>query len=198
MKTIAPRLDVPVSRPRVPSANRRGRAGQEAGERGFILLGVIVVIAALVGALTVTLRGSNEAMRNASSLRSRELVTQALQQGLDVGLVQLERTDPAWFQDVTVNNAWDLFDGPDDTLNDDFVANGSTFPNSGPYANEVRLRVGARPTQRTQAPPGEDARNAYGQVIELQIAADMPASPQSAEERVAVGVQVPIQSSYSK
>ena len=62
-------------------------------QRGFILLGVILVISVIVASVMLTLRTSSETLRQAAGVRSRELVSQALTHGLNAAMVELEGVD---------------------------------------------------------------------------------------------------------
>lgn len=166
-------------------------------QRGFILLGVILVISVIVASVMLTLRTSSETLRQAAGVRSRELVSQALTHGLNAAMVELEGVDPVVFSDPVATGTWDIFDNP--MPGNGFVTGGvPNFPQSGPFNGLVNVRVGLRQGQLTQPPPGEDVRTSYGFIVELQLSADMFQTPNPAEERVAVGVQVPAEFSHSK
>jgi type II secretory pathway pseudopilin PulG len=165
-------------------------------QRGFILLGVILVISVIVASVMLTLRTSSDTLRQAAGVRSKELVSQALTHGLNAAIGELEGVDPIVFSDPIATATWDIFDNP--TPGNGFVPAAMTFPPSGPFQNLVNVRVGLRQGQLTQPPPGEDVRTSYGFIVELQLSADMFQTPNPAEERVAVGVQVPAEFSHSK
>jgi len=169
-------------------------------EKGFILLGVIVIIAIITATVTLTLRQSTDGLQQAGGLRSAELTSTALEHGLDRALAQLQNTDVASLLTPPMNgtrSAWDIFDvensGPGW-----LTAGRLPYPASGPYQNEIQVRVGLRMGQTTQAPPGENAVNGYGYVVELQLSAEMVGIGQAAEQQVAIGVQVPQANSYAK
>lgn len=180
----------------------RDRRRPRADERGFVLLGVILVVAVIVATVTLSLQQSTSVLREAGGMRSAEMVSAALNHGLDAALGKLQRTDPASL--ITVDAPWDIFS--DDGLGVPWVEDpdwtavgaGALFPPTGPYAQEVEVRVGMRLGQLTQPPPGEDARNGYGYIAEIQLSARAAGFGREAEERVAVGVQVPHTRSYAK
>ncbi|MFO0726908.1 MAG: hypothetical protein U1E65_24195 [Myxococcota bacterium] len=165
-------------------------------QRGFVLLGVILVISMIVASVMLTLRGSADVLRQAAGIRSRELVGQALTHGLNAAIAQLETTDPTVLSDAAATATWDIFDNP--TVGSGFLPAALTYPPTGPYAGKVNIRVGLRQGQHTEPPPGEDVRNSYGFIVELQLSADMNQTQNPAEERVSVGVQVPIEYSHAK
>ncbi len=185
--------------PQPPCRRRRRRPEQ----RGFVLLGVILVVAVIVATVTLSLEQSTSVLRQASGMRSAEMVSSALNHGLDAALGKLQRTDPASLIEAPAGQ-WDLFDpaapGAEWVLDEDWAAVNGTrqFPATGPYAGEIDVLVGMRMGQLTQAPPGEDARSGYGYVVELQVSARAAGFGREAEERVAVGVQVPHTRSYAK
>jgi type II secretory pathway pseudopilin PulG len=160
-------------------------------ERGFVLVGVILVLAIIVAAVTMTLSSSTDTIREQNALRNGEIAQAALSHGLAVALEQLQQSDPVQLYEVD----YDIFD-PDPGVQD--FTPSISYPPNGPHAGEVTIRVGLAPLQRTQAPAGEDVRNTYGYVFEVQLSAEMTGFGSAAEERVSVGVQIPHDNSHSK
>ena len=168
-------------------APRRTRRG-----RGFALLVVVLVLAVLSAAVAVTLEESVDTIRSSGLARSRELVRSGLEHGLHLGVSQVQQMDAATLESPA--NDWDIFDAehaiPVD-LGRDFIGP-FVYPPAGPYTGQYRVRVGLRPALRTRAPPGEDVRHAYGQIVEVQVGVEAQAvGMPPAEERVSVGVLLP-------
>ena len=173
---------------------RTRRIKQSDLERGFVLLGVILITAVLVAAVTLSLRGSTDGLQESSRLRSNELANAALNHGLTRALDALASSDPVTLTDPA--NDWDIFNRPATAV--DFVPPDVYPPAGMPFAGELNVRVGLTPGQRTAAPIGEDVRNSYGWVVEVQVSAQTTGFGNQAEERVAVGVQIPHEFSHSK
>lgn len=178
------------------------RRRRRSSQKGFILLGVILVVAVLVAAVTLTLTGSSESLKETTSVKSAEISQAALNEGMSRALAQLGTMDPAvLYSGTPANNdifTWDPVNPPVDFIDDGVAPAGFPYPPTGPYAGDVMVRVGMRPGQRTQAPAGEDVRNTYGYIIEVQLSAEMTGFGTQAEERVAVGIQIPHEYSHSK
>ncbi|MCC7381223.1 MAG: hypothetical protein IT384_05300 [Deltaproteobacteria bacterium] len=180
------------ARPNRPKTGRRRRA-RRAEARGFVLIGIMLMVAMMVAAVTVSLRGSTDSLREASQMKNAEIAQAALTHGINMAMDKIQVTDPATYMDMTLD--FDIFDDP--FLSAPWVPP-ETYPTAGPYANEMNIRVGYRPGQRTSAPAGEDVRNSYGFVVEVQVSAEATRFGAQAEERIAMGLQVPHQYSYSK
>jgi len=165
-------------------------------QRGFSLLAVLLVLTVVFFVLATTVRYSSSGLEEQTSSRSRELIKATLDHGVALGLDELQRTDPSDF--VGLGNRFDIFENWQSAEN--FVPGGPiTYPPEGsPFAGELEVRVGLRTAQRTRAPAGEDARTAYGVIVELQVSARTNTeSTDDAEERVSVGVRVPVSLSHS-
>lgn len=185
-----------MSNAHLPTKHPRGaprRRGRRPQERGFVLIGIILMTAMMVAAVTVSLRGSADTLREASQMKNAEIAQAALSHGINMAMDKIQVTDPATYMDMAVN--YDIFDVP--FLGAPWIPT-QTYPPAGPYANEMNIRVGYRPGQRTSAPAGEDVRNSYGFVVEVQVSAEATRFGAEAEERIAMGLQVPHQYSYSK
>ncbi len=181
-------------------------------DRGFALFAVVVLLAVMTAAAAVALDEAVESLQSSAQVRASHLVKSATDFGLNVAMLQVAQVDA----DTLVGRAaeLDLFEEPGKppTGTGGLSPGGNGADGKSPfvelvggpdellypaepsrYAGELRIRIGARPGQRTRAPAGEDVRTAYGQVVELQLSVE--ANPDSTippvEERVAVGVVVP-------
>lgn len=180
------------------SRTRRCLPRRRPRSRGFALFMVVLILAITSAAVAVTLDESIANVRNLGTTRSRELIKSGLEHGLHLGITQVQQLDATTVADPA--NDWDIFRLRQSVpVSDrrDFIGP-LLYPPAGPYARQYRVRVGLRPGQRTRAPAGEDVRNAYGQVVELQIGveANQPGMP-PAEERISVGVLLPRSSSHA-
>lgn len=158
--------------------------------RGFALFVVVILLGLMTAAAAVTLDDAVESIQNSSGIRASELVRAGLDSGLDQAMLEIVQRDATEFVDV--NPDWDIFAGPvPDGTGIPFVPS-FTYPTAGDYQNDYRVRIGVRPGQVTKAPAGEDVRNSYGHVLEIQLGVESihPTAP-PVEERVTVGVVVP-------
>ncbi len=169
------------------------------GKRGFALLLVIILTTLVSAAVAVTLEESVDNIRSAGLARSRELLSAGVEHGLNLGVLEASRLDPARIAEGSV--AWDIFErdrlAPAGT--DDWIGP-LAYPPEGEHQGLYRVRLGLRPAQRTRAPAGEDVRSAHGQVLEVQVGVDTsPDRPSMvpAEERVSVGVLIPRRASHA-
>ena len=158
--------------------------------RGFALFVVVILLALMTAAAAVTLDDAVESIQNSSGIRASELVRAGLDAGLDQAMLQVVQTDAVEFIDV--NADWDIFAGPlPDGTGTPFVPS-FTYPTTGVFQDDYRVRIGVRPGQVAKAPAGEDVRHSYGHVLEIQLGVESihPTAP-PVEERVTVGVVVP-------
>jgi type II secretory pathway pseudopilin PulG len=163
-------------------------------ERGFVLIAVLLVVVLMVATVVVTLREASDGLRAARLSRSRELVSAAVEHGVNRAMDRIQRMDPA----DLLQGDWDIFDTA--TPPPGFVTDADRplpYPPDGPDAGALEVRVGLRPGQRTRAPVGEDVRDTYGHIVEIQISVRAAGFGDGAEERVAVGVRVPHVSSHA-
>jgi len=167
------------------------------GERGFVLIAVMLIIIVMVATAAVTLREAGSNIKEAAHGRSRETVRSAMTHGLNVALDQLQLMDPARLADPTQN--WDIFGrpAPGVGLPIDGRVQELSYPPRGDQQGTLTIRIGLRPGQRTRAPAGEDVRSSYGQIVEVQLGVSSNRVGGEAEERVAVGVRIPHQTSHS-
>lgn len=182
------------------------------GQRGFALFAVVVVLATMTAAAAVALDDAVASLQSSAQVRATQLVKSAADFGMNVALLEVASLDPETL--VAEAATLDLFEEPSVSPYGDWLTTPGTngadgnsplaellgapedIPYPGPgsrYEGELRIRLGARPGQRTLAPAGEDVRTAYGQVVEIQVSieADPASTLPPVEERVAVGVLVP-------
>lgn len=166
----------------------------DAGERGFALLAVIVLLALVSTAVAISLDEAVGTIQSGGRVRSAEMIKGGLDHGLNEALDRIAVEDPASLVDP--NNDWDIFDSPSAVGANEYLGP-LDYPPAGPYQDQYRVRVGLRPGQVARAPSGEDVKSSYGQIIEVQISVEAVADglPPS-EERVSVGVLIPRKSGY--
>ena len=180
------------------SACPRTSSGGRRKQGGFALFSVILLLAIVSAAVAITLDESIENIRNAGQVRGQELSKSGLEHGVHLAITQLQQMDAGFVTNPA--NDWDIYNPLSPipvSAGQDFIGP-FLYPPSGPYQNEYRIRVGLRPGQRTRAPAGEDARRAYGQVVEIQVGVESnrPGMPPT-EERVSVGVLLPRKGSHA-
>ena len=159
-------------------------------QEGFVLLFVMVLLVIMLSVGLVTLREAGDRMKEMQAMRSESQISSAMSHGLDQAIEQIRQTDPA---DLAAMPAADLFAG-----DAPWIA-GIGFP-AAAATPQVIVDVGFRIGQKTRPPPGEDVRNAYGYVAEVQLAVNNDNAGMllaNAEQRVVVGIQVPHIRSHS-
>lgn len=157
------------------------------GRRGFLLLGVIVVLALISIGVVLVNEQVVESLQTAGMLKSSEMVRGGMEMGLDRAMESLIADDVVDLAETD----YDIFSGPVPIgLGRDYVGP-FPYPSAGASAGTLEVRVGLRPGQRTRAPAGEDVRRAYGQVVELQLSVQSQGTGPPAEERASVGVLLP-------
>lgn len=171
-------------------------------ERGFVLLGVLLVLIVVVVTLTTTMKMTSSGQEEASKARNEEMIRASIDHGLARALSELQTMDPADL--IGADTRYDIFQNWQNAQ--DFVPPMS-YPPNGPFANELDVRVGLAPAQRTRAPAGEDARSAYGVIVDVQISVRMDndgsnggtarGRQDDAEERVSIGVRIPANLSHA-
>ena len=182
--------------------NCRRRISRKKSTRGFALFAVVVLMAVMTAAVALALDDAVVAVRNSSGVRASEMIQAGLDRGVNEAIAALQEVDPVQLLDAP--QAYDLFAGPSDaTSATELDVTGAPmvfpYPDAGPYAGQYTVRVGLRVGQRTRAPVGTSATNAFGQVFEIQVGvtATGPGVP-PAEQRVSVGVLVPRPVSHSQ
>lgn len=165
--------------------------------RGFALFAVIILLAVVTAAVALSLDEAVDSIQSAGRVRTAEIIRGALDQGLTGAMQRLQQEDPA----TLAAGSWDIFNGDTQEF---YPAGGGTlsYPATGPYAGQYRVRVGLRVGQRTRPPEGEDVTASYGQIVEIQVSVDAngvnAGSNWPAEERVAVGVMLPRQAAQAQ
>jgi type II secretory pathway pseudopilin PulG len=162
--------------------------------RGFALLAVIIILAMVTTAVAISLDEAVGSIQNAGRIRSTELIKGGLDHGLSAALDTLATDDPTRLADP--GNDWDIFGAPVPAGTREYVPN-QAYPNDGPFRGQYLVRVGLRPGQRARAPQGEDVREAFGQIVEVQVSVEATGDAlPPAEERVSVGVLIPRRGTY--
>lgn len=161
-------------------------------KRGFSMFGVIVLLAIMSAAAALVLRDVFAEIESGGRVRSVEMIKSGVDHGVNAAINSLEQQDSALLTD----GAWDIFQGP--------VVTGSEFlpvldyPPTGVHAADYRVRVGLRRGQLTRPPEGEDVRNSYGQVYEVQVSVEAARNGIApVEERASFGVLVPYEASHT-
>jgi hypothetical protein len=156
------------------------------------MFGVIVLLAIMSAAAALVLSEVVAGIESGGRVRSVEMIKSGVDHGVNAAISSLEQQDTALITDGT----WDIFAGP--------VASGTEFlpvldyPPSGVHAGDYRVRVGLKRGQLTRPPEGEDVRNAYGQVYEVQVSVEaVRVGIAPVEERASFGVLLPYESSHS-
>jgi hypothetical protein len=172
------------------------RSARARRRRGFALFTVVLLLAIMTAAVALSFDDAVSSLQSAGGVRASEMIKGALEQGVSNALLRVQQEDVSTLIDPPVD--WDLFQGPvPESDGRDFVP-AMDYPTAGPYANQFRVRIGLRPGQRARAPAGEDVRNAYGQIVEVQVGVEARgAGIPPAEERVTIGVLVPRLASHS-
>jgi hypothetical protein len=168
--------------------NHRPREGQ----KGFVLLMVMVLLIAMLSLGMVVLRETGERIKQGASARAQASVSSALMHGLDQAINELRSRDPVTLSEQN----WDIFSNP---ANPNFVGP-LLYPDVPiPGQDQVDVRVGLRIVGRTRPPPGEDVKSNLGYVAEvlLSVRTQPGIIGSGSEERVAVGLQVPHTASHS-
>jgi hypothetical protein len=186
---------------------------KRSSSRGFALLTVLLIIALVAATVSLALREATTGLAEAGTVKSAEIVYADLDRGITQAMQQISSIDPFTLVDPAIS--FDIFQtkvapnppfiappGPGCTLPCTAVGvlAGNATPNT-PFA--VPITVGLRPGQKTDPPPGEDVRTAYGYIVELQIQADIDTTQSGnqglapAQERVSVGVRIPKVLSHS-
>lgn len=179
---------------------RTPRHRPRSSSRGFTLLSVMLALILVLTVLLTTLRDSNEALTGASYHRDRELMSAAMETGVQAGIASLSRADGTrllYLGDVDDAGApLDIFRDwtRTDLVTLQYPPDGNTV---GETNNVFDIRVGAVRGQRVRPPPGEDARSSHGSVVHLQISVrgNRPGRA-TTEQRFEVGVRVPEPGSY--
>lgn len=173
---------------RAPSATIRGRDGR----RGLALLQTMLVITFVMMTMLITVRQSSEALREGATARKQMLIQGAIEHGVDYAIDRLQSMDPARLA-MFAEGRHDIFDTSNWVV--DFVdPPPPAFPPDGDFAGQIQVRVGLRPGQRTQPPPGEDVATAFGIIVDIQLIITAPdglLGSGIAEERIVVGVRIP-------
>jgi hypothetical protein len=183
------------------SERAREPATRKSGEHGFALLTVLLIIALVAATASLALREATTGLAEAGTSKSAEIVYADLNRGMSYVMQQFGQIDPFTLVDPT--NRFDIFksppDGPFISPNScaapctQVTALNPAVSAASPYA--VPITVGLRPGQKTEPPPGEDVRTAYGYILEVQLQADIDTAQSSgtapAQERVTVGVRIP-------
>lgn len=162
---------------------------RSAQQRGLALLQTMLVITFVMMTMLITVRQSGEALREGATARKLLLVQGAVEHGVDHAIDRLQQMDPAQIA-AQPPDFYDIFENPAAT---DFVL-APTYPPSGDFQDQITVRVGMRPGQRTQPPPGEDIASSFGIIVDIQVLITAPAGvlgSGSAEERIVVGLRVP-------
>jgi hypothetical protein len=176
-------------------------------ERGFALVTVLLIIALVAATVGLALREATTGLAEAGTSKSAEIVYADLNRGMSYVMQQFAQVDPFTLVDPT--NRFDIFKSPPDVP---FISPNACLPPctqvtalggvvsaASPYA--IPITVGLRPGQKTEPPPGEDVRTAYGYILEVQLQADIDTAQSAgtapAQERVTVGVRIPKVLSHS-
>lgn len=163
--------------------------------RGFALFAVIILLAVMTAAVALALDDAVESIQAAGGLRAKEMIRAGMNVGLDQAIEQVKAEDVSVL--ASPPDAWDIFEGTNvDGSDPNAFLNPINYPATGPYANQLRVRFGLRPGQRTRAPAGEDITKAYGQIVEVQIGiaanyTDANVGIPPAEDRISVGILIP-------
>lgn len=168
---------------------RRIKKNQE----GFVLLFVLTLLVAMLSLAMVVLRETGERVKEGAALRNQASVGSALHAGLDEALSELRVMDPARL----AQGEWDIFQDPSASH---FVPTVGYPKNPTSGQDVVEVRVGFRTVARTRPPPGEDVRTTHGYLAEILLGVENSRTglgQTGAEERVAVGVQIPHRRSHS-
>ena len=163
-------------------------------QEGFVLLFVLVLLIAMLSLGMVVLRETGERVKEGAAMRNQASVGSALHAGLDSAVHEIRNLDPAQL----ANTHWDIFQPGSDAPN--FVPPVSYPENPTSGQDVVEVRVGFRTVARTRPPPGEDVRHTHGYLAEVLLSVENTRSgllQTGAEERVAVGVQIPHRRSHS-
>lgn len=162
-------------------------------QEGFVLLFVLVLLIAMLSLGMVVLRETGERIKEGAAIRNQASVGSALHTGLDEAVNEIRKMDPAQMAQMQ----WDIFADPDAPELVPTIAYPKN-PTSG--QDVVEVKVGFRTIARTRPPPGEDVRHTHGYLAEVLLSVENTRSGlgrTGAEERVAVGVQVPHRRSHS-
>lgn len=158
-------------------------------QRGFALLAIVVLLAVISAAVAVALDEAVGSMQNAGRVRAAEMIKAGLDHGLNQAMDRIATEDPVTLVDPA--NDWDIFDNAVPVGSREFIGP-LAYPPSGPWAGQYRVRVGLRPGQIARPPTGEDVRDTFGQVLEVQVSIEAVGDGvPPAEERVTVGVLIP-------
>jgi hypothetical protein len=189
----------------------RTKRGRRKGARGFALLVIVLIVALLAATVTLALREATGGLAAAGNAKSAELVYADLGGGLSQAFATIAATDPSAL--VGVGETYDIFAAcavatptchsgqpfqPGLYLQPQTTA--QTADSNSLYG--IPVSMGLRPGQRTNV-TGEDARFAYGYVVEVQLQADVDQNdPRNggavpAQERVSVGVRIPMRQSHA-
>jgi hypothetical protein len=187
---------------------RKKRQSEARGSRrGFALLVVVIIVALLAATVVLALREATSGLAAAGSAKSAELVYADLNGGLSQAINVLAQTDP-----ITIVNpvqSYDIFNDVTGGPARPFKAGVALQPlNVAPTGTVnslygIPITLGLKIGQKTEPPPGEDVRVNYGYIVEVQLQADIDSNdPRNggavpAQERVSVGVRVPMQQSHS-
>lgn len=172
---------------REPRSTSRRRERQ----RGLALLQTMLVITFVMMTMLITVRQSSEALREGAAARKQMLIQGAIEHGVDHAIDRLQQLDPARLAAIPPGH-FDIFDTA--AWVEDFVVGVPNYPPTGDFANQITVRVGLRPGQRTLPPPGEDVASAFGIIVDVQVLVTAPDGMFGsgiAEERVVVGLRVP-------
>lgn len=166
--------------------NHFGRRNQ----RGIALLQTMLVITFVMMTMLITVRQSSEALKEGATARKQTLIQGAVETGINHAIDRLQQMDPARLA-LMPPNEHDIFDNPGGL---EFVPGPITYPPTGDFANQIEIRVGMRPGQRTAPPPGEDVAAAFGIIVEIQVQVTAPDGlfgTGTAEERLVIGLRLP-------
>jgi hypothetical protein len=171
---------------------------------------VIIILAVLTGGLLAILHDAGVGLRQFGTARSREMIAGAMELGVNEAMQAIQRMDPEVLIRSSADTSlpggrWNIFEN---WGRDSFVCNDGNYPCmsgtapmfyplTGPNANELSVRVGLALGQRTQPPAGEDVNNAYGYVLEIQVAVSKAGDNPDAAERAIHAIRVPNVISHS-